>query len=239
MLREDRVRHESPRAPRCAASPDRCRSSPSRLPPSRCAPPGSPPRRPHRRRARRERPRARRSGSSASRKQQAIVAIPQHDALPGGLVDENHRELVLGVADDQAGRRLRRRQLGHRECGGRSRRCRRRRRTCTAARGSRTCTWPSPSGRRRARGAGGSAFSRADRPAADTPAACTRSRPSCRRRRRRPIDYGAPASRGVYCAACRTEVLPCGCRRIDREDPCSRTPVNARERRSHHDSHRG
>ena len=34
---------------------------------------------------------------------QAVVAIPQHDALAGRGVDENHRELVFGVTDDEIG----------------------------------------------------------------------------------------------------------------------------------------
>ena len=40
-------------------------------------------------------------GSSRSRNRRLVVAIPQHDALAGRLVDQNHGELVLGVAVNQ------------------------------------------------------------------------------------------------------------------------------------------
>ena len=46
------------------------------------------------------------TGISRSRIISALVAIPQHDAIAVGLVDEDHGELVLRVADDDVGRSM-------------------------------------------------------------------------------------------------------------------------------------
>ena len=84
----------------------------------------------------------------AGPQRQAVVAIPQHDALAGVLVDHDHRELIRHVADHGVAHVDADASRARRGAAGRCRRCRWRRCTWLAGPSPRRCRAPSRPDRR-------------------------------------------------------------------------------------------